>query len=106
VVLDTLHWSGGNTSLDALAVGAPIVSLPGEFMRGRQTQAMLNAVGVPELVVECEAALVERAVALAADPAARHALRQRLLVGRGALFDRAEPVARLAGHLTMLFEGG
>jgi len=27
-------------------------------------------------------------------------------VGRGALFDRAEPVARLAGHLTMLFEGG
>ncbi len=106
VVLDTLHWSGGNTSLDALAVGAPIVSLPGRFMRGRQTQAMLNAVGVPELVVTCEAALVERAVALAADLAARQALRQRLLAGRGALFDRAEPVATLAGHLTMLFEGG
>ena len=27
-MLDTLHWSGGNTSLDALACGLPIVTLP------------------------------------------------------------------------------
>jgi CRISPR-associated protein Csy1 len=25
-MVDTLHWSGGNTSLDALACGLPIVS--------------------------------------------------------------------------------
>ena len=29
VMLDTLRWSGGNTSLDALAGGLPIVTLPG-----------------------------------------------------------------------------
>jgi protein O-GlcNAc transferase len=37
VMLDTLYWSGGNTSLDALACGLPMVTLPGEFMRGRQS---------------------------------------------------------------------
>ena len=39
VMLDTLHWSGGNTTLDALACGLPVVTLPGEFMRGRQSMA-------------------------------------------------------------------
>jgi CRISPR-associated protein Csy1 len=49
-MLDTLHWSGGNTSLDALACALPIVTLPGALMRGRQSAAMLNVVGVRELV--------------------------------------------------------
>ncbi|MGE5104602.1 MAG: tetratricopeptide repeat protein, partial [Betaproteobacteria bacterium] len=35
-MLDTLYWSGGNTSIDALACGLPVVTLPGAFMRGRQ----------------------------------------------------------------------
>ncbi len=41
-MLDTLYWSGGNTSLDALACGLPIVTLPGALMRGRQTAGMLR----------------------------------------------------------------
>ncbi|HET7032072.1 MAG TPA: tetratricopeptide repeat protein, partial [Casimicrobiaceae bacterium] len=41
-MLDTLHWSGGNTSLDALACGLPVVTLPGPLMRGRQTAGMLE----------------------------------------------------------------
>lgn len=49
-LLDTLHWSGGNTSLDALACGVPIVTLPGAFMRGRQSAGMLGLLGLPELV--------------------------------------------------------
>ena len=49
-MLDTLHWSGGNTSLDALACGLPIVTLPGALMRGRQTAGMLDVIGVPDLI--------------------------------------------------------
>ena len=44
-MLDTQRWSGGNTSLDALAAGLPIVTLPGRFMRGRQSAAMLSLAG-------------------------------------------------------------
>src|SRR6185503_2191306 len=49
-MLDTLHWSGGNTTLDALACGLPVVTLPGAFMRGRQSAAMLRAVGADDLI--------------------------------------------------------
>jgi predicted O-linked N-acetylglucosamine transferase (SPINDLY family) len=27
-MLDSVHWSGGNTSIDAIAAGLPIVTLP------------------------------------------------------------------------------
>ena len=35
VVIDTIHFCGGYTSLLCLARGVPIVTLPGDFMRGR-----------------------------------------------------------------------
>jgi protein O-GlcNAc transferase len=104
VVLDTLHWSGGNTSLDAFSVAAPIVTLPGEFMRGRQTAAMLRAMDASELIANDRAAYVDTAIALASDAAMRASLRQKLIANRGAIFDRTEPVKQLAEHLQILFE--
>jgi protein O-GlcNAc transferase len=99
VVLDTLHWSGGNTSLDALSVGAPIVTLPGEFMRGRQTMAMLKAMDAYELIVPSREAYVQRALALASDRAMKNALREKLLRHQGAIFDRHDPIAALAKYI-------
>jgi protein O-GlcNAc transferase len=104
VVLDTLHWSGGNTSLDAFSVSAPIVTLPGEFMRGRQTGAMLRAMGVCELIANDAVAYVDTAIALASDALTRTSLCQKLIANRDAIFDRSEPVKQLAEHLQMLFE--
>ncbi len=104
VVLDTLHWSGGNTSLDALAAAAPIVTLPGEFMRGRQTQAMLGAMDLEELVVADQEAYVSKALEVAGDPGVRAALSDKISMNRGAVFDRREPVTQLAQHLLRLFE--
>lgn len=99
VMLDTLHWSGGNTSLDALAVGLPLITLPGEFMRGRQSAGMLKLVGVSELIASDQAKYVSIAVRLASDPAWRAELSQRISVGHGCLFDDKKPIAALAGFL-------
>jgi protein O-GlcNAc transferase len=99
VVLDTLHWSGGNTSLDALSVGAPIITLPGEFMRGRQTQAMLKTMDAIELIVPSREVYVQRALALASDGAMNNKLREKLFRHCGAIFDRREPITALARHL-------
>lgn len=104
VVLDTLHWSGGNTSLDALSVAAPIVTRPGEFMRGRQTAAMLRAMDAQELIADSRAAYVEHAITLATDDSMREALQKKLMSNRGAIFDRRESVTRLGEHLLILFE--
>jgi CRISPR-associated protein Csy1 len=102
LMLDTLHWSGGNTSLDALACGLPIVTLPGRFMRGRQSAGMLREIGVGETIAADADDYVRIASALAGDATARLALRHRIAQARDALFDDPRPVAALADALETL----
>ncbi len=104
VMLDTLHWSGGNTSLDALATGLPVVTLPGAFMRGRQSAGMLRLAGVPELVAKDRADYVRLATRLGTDPAWRAHVRERLAAGVPRLFDDPAPVEALARFLEGLRE--
>ncbi|MGE0357059.1 MAG: tetratricopeptide repeat protein [Burkholderiales bacterium] len=99
VMLDTLHWSGGNTSLDAIAAGLPLVTLPGALMRGRQSAAMLRRAGVPELIAKDAGDYVRIATGLGRDETARRATRERLAEGAGALFDDAAPAAAFAAAL-------
>jgi CRISPR-associated protein Csy1 len=105
VMLDTLHWSGGNTSLDALGSGLPVVTLPGELMRGRQSQAMLHTLGAGELVARDADTYVETAVALGRDADRRRALSQAILANRGVLFERDEPVRALGDFLEKAAKG-
>jgi CRISPR-associated protein Csy1 len=88
-----VHLSGGNTSLDAISAGTPIVTLPGRFMRGRQTAAMLTMMGLEELVARTEEEYVRKAVALANDGESNRRLRGLIAGRRAALFDRPEPIA-------------
>ncbi len=97
-MLDTLHWSGGNTSLDALACGLPIVTLPGAYMRGRQSAGMLKLLGVQELIARDRAEYLAIAARLVGDPAWRGELRTRIRAAHGRLFDMndaIEPLQRL-----------
>jgi CRISPR-associated protein Csy1 len=98
-MLDTLHWSGGNTSLDALACGLPLVTLPGRFMRGRQSAGMLRLLGVDELIASDEDDYVRIAARLASDRAWRNALSERIVAGQSRVFDDPAPVAALERFL-------
>jgi len=62
VVLDSIGWSGGATSLESLTRDLPIVTLPGSLMRGRHTMAMLELMGVADTI----AATLDDYVSLAA----------------------------------------
>lgn len=106
VVLDTTHWSGGNTTLDAIAAGTPVVTVPGRFMRARQTAAMLAMLELPELVAPSPDALVDSALAVAADADLNRSLRSRMAARRGALFDQPAPLASFAEALLRVGAGG
>jgi CRISPR-associated protein Csy1 len=84
VMLDTLRWSGGNTSLDAVASGLPIVTLPGRFMRGRQSAGILQLMEMPELVANDEDDYVRKAAAIATDAAYRGELSRAIAARRAA----------------------
>ena len=97
VMIDTLHWSGGNTSLDALAACLPVVTVPGRFLRGRQSAAMLRTMGLAQLVAPEPSALVPAAVRVANGEAA--SIRAHIARESGLLFERPEPVRALERHL-------
>ena len=99
LVLDTLRWSGGNTSLDALACAVPIATLPGRFMRGRQSAAMLHLMGVDELVAADADDYVRIVTRLVRDPAFRTDCAARIRAAQSRIFDDPAPVAALASFL-------
>jgi predicted O-linked N-acetylglucosamine transferase (SPINDLY family) len=87
VVLDTVHFGGGNSSFDCLAVGAPIVTLPGAFARSRYTLADYSRMGVGDCVARTPAQYVDIAVRLGTDRDANHDLRRRLAAAAPRLFE-------------------
>ncbi|MEO5373466.1 MAG: tetratricopeptide repeat protein [Alphaproteobacteria bacterium] len=99
VMLDPLHFSGGNTSMEAFSVGTPIVTLPGEFMRGRVTHGFYKVMGIMDCVATDAEDYVRLALRLAHDPAWRAEMTARILAANGVLFDNMEPVRALEAFL-------
>lgn len=67
VILDCPYFSGGNTTFEALAVAAPIITMPGEFMRGRVSAGLLQRMGLEQCIAGDFDDYVERAVTIAGD---------------------------------------
>jgi Fe-S-cluster containining protein len=99
VILDTVEWSGGNTTVQALAAGAPVVTLPGKFMRGRHSLAFHKMAGADGLI----ASSPEEYVKLACTPdRARHAMSN---VQADRLFNDPEPCIGLNEFLRKACRG-
>ena len=99
VCLDSLDFSGGITSLDTLSANQPIVTLPGNLMRGRQTMGMLRLLGVEELIANSPDEYVAIATRLAEDASLRDALSERIRSRKSELFRDESAVTGLAHFL-------
>ena len=81
IALDPFPFCGGMTSLEALWMGVPVVTLEQEMIAGRQTLSLLANLGLEELVAADEDSYVAIAASLAGDTtrlaALRHTLRPR-----------------------------
>jgi len=95
VMLDPLHFSGGNTSYQAFATGMPIVTLPSEFMRGRVTAAQCQLMGLSDTVVSNTDEYIQRATDIAMNPDYRAALKTHILEHNNALYENANAVSEM-----------
>lgn len=86
IFLDTLDWSGGNTTLEAIACGLPVVTRPGAFMRGRHAYGILQMLGVTDTIAPSEAEYVQVAVRLGQDRGLRQQIAQRILAAHDKLY--------------------
>jgi protein O-GlcNAc transferase len=90
VLLDSIGWSGCNSTLESLAHDLPIVTLAGAFMRGRHTAAILEMMGIDETVARSVDDYVAIAVRLGRDAQARAAARARIAASKSCVYgDRA-----------------
>ena len=90
VFLDSLEWSGCNSALESLPHNLPIVTLPGAFMRGRHSAAILEMMGVTETIARDVDDYVAMAARLANTPEERVAISNRMGASRERVYrDRA-----------------
>lgn len=99
VYLDSIAWSGGNTTLEAATVGLPMVTLAGPFMRGRHTTGILKRLDLADFIAEDIDAYVALAIRLGREAGLRTKVRKRLTAGRGRLFEDPAPLEALADFL-------
>lgn len=78
VFLDTFSFSGGYTSFEAVACSLPIVTMPGEFMRSRQTYGILQMLGVTDTIATYQAEYIDIAVRLGLEPQWRDQIAQKM----------------------------
>ncbi|HSK40261.1 MAG TPA: tetratricopeptide repeat protein, partial [Arenibaculum sp.] len=99
VMLDPLHYSGGNTSLEAFAVGTPIVTWPGAFMRGRHTHGFYRLMGVDDCIARDHGHYVELALRLGTEPAFRNRVVRRILDACPVLFENDATIRAIEDFL-------
>ena len=92
VALDPFPFAGGLTSLEALWMGVPVVTLETAMLAGRQTLCFLRNVGLDHLVATDEDAYVAAAASHARDVEGLAALRAGLRERK-----RASPLMDAAG---------
>jgi protein O-GlcNAc transferase len=99
VLLDSFHWSGFNSTLEGLAMGRPVVTLPGASMRSRHTAACLWRMGLPELVARDAHDYLAIATRLGLDAEWRQEMATRVQERLPLLFDDKAPIRALETFL-------
>ncbi len=99
VMLDTWPFGGGNTTYQGLAMGTPIVTLPGRFARGRSTMALYNRMAITETIAETPGDYVAIALRLGMDAPWRAKLSGAIDAKADILFDDKRAIAAFTEFL-------
>lgn len=97
--LDGLSWSGGVTTLEAIAMGLVPVTCPGDTMRARHTAAILRLLEQEGLIASTPNALVDRVVELAGDPDLRASISRKLSTAAKVIYEDQTIVHHLQDHI-------
>jgi len=78
IALDTMPYSGGTTSCDALWMGVPVVTVPGTRPSSRSSASVLSTAGLPEWIASSPEDYVRLAVEKSRDATRLAELRKSL----------------------------
>ena len=104
IYLDSIGWSGCNTTMDAIACDLPVVTLPGDLMRGRQSMAILEMMGLTTTVADSVDDYVQIAARLGRDARWRTQIREQIAMNKHRLYGDMTPIAALEAFLEKAVE--
>jgi predicted O-linked N-acetylglucosamine transferase (SPINDLY family) len=102
VMLDTVHFNGQNTNLEAFALGIPVVTLPGVMQRERHTLGMYKAMDIEDFntcIASDPADYAQKAVEIANNADLRSTLRKLILDRSSTLYENISIVRALEKSL-------
>ncbi|MBP0020943.1 MAG: O-linked N-acetylglucosamine transferase, SPINDLY family protein [Cyanobacteria bacterium SBLK] len=102
VYLDTFTWSGGNTSLEAIACHLPLVTCPGDFMRSRHTYSFLKMIDLTETIARDREEYIKIAVKLGQDKNWRDKIVKKMKENCDRLYSDRECIVGLEKFFTRL----
>lgn len=79
IAIDTLGWSGGNTTLDSIGVGLPSLTIEEDLMRANHTAGIYKMIDINELIYENEEDLIRGAYELSIDNNRLKELKKRII---------------------------
>jgi predicted O-linked N-acetylglucosamine transferase (SPINDLY family) len=100
IVLDSIGWSGCNSTLEGLHHDLPIVTMTGPLMRGRHGMAILKMMGVEETITETIDDYVSAAIRLAQDVPWRMAVKNRISENKHRIYRDTTCVSALQEFLS------
>jgi len=99
IVLDSMMWSGNNSSMEASACDRPIVTLPGAMMRARHSYAICTQMGITETVARDLEDYIDIAVRLGTDPDFHAQQVEAVRSNKDKLYDDKVPIEAFAQFL-------
>lgn len=102
VFLDSIGWSGCNSTLEAINYDIPVVTLSGEFMRGRHSMAILKMMGIEETIASSKEEYVQIAIRLGRDIEYRQHISHLVAQNKHKLCKDLKPVRALEEFLFKL----
>ena len=94
-LLDIPTFSGGNTSLEAFAMGAPIVTWPQDFVRGRLTAGLYKQMGLSNLIATDANSYLRLALQLAQDTDFKHRMQDDIKTNAYKLYERFKVIEEM-----------
>ena len=104
IILDSLDWSGFNTTLDAFIFNKPVITLAGSFMRSRHSFAILKILKIEDLISQDKKNYVEKALNLSKNSALLEIMNEKIKLNKKILFNNHKTIKFLENFLLSLFK--
>jgi predicted O-linked N-acetylglucosamine transferase (SPINDLY family) len=95
IFLDSIGWTGCNSTFEAIACNLPVVTLQGELMRARHSAAILHMMELTETIAKTLNEYIEISKRLGRDSAWRKTISEKVIAKKHLLYDDKECITVL-----------